>query len=68
MRTTLDLPEDLIRTAMKLTGARTKTGLIVRALRDIVRRNKIAGLKEYKGKVNLDIDLSALRKRRCPSW
>lgn len=63
MRTTLDLPQDLIEEAMRVSNIKTKTALIVRALEEFVRRNKLAKLKDYKGQVDLDIDLSALRKR-----
>ena len=63
MRTTLDLPEELINEAMKITKANTKTDLIKLALYNIIQKNKIKSLKNYKGKVNLDIDLNILRAR-----
>jgi len=63
MRTTLDIPEELMSEAMKITKARNKTELIKYALRNIIQRDKLSGLKKYKGKVDLDIDLNALRKR-----
>jgi Arc/MetJ family transcription regulator len=63
MRTTLDLPEDLINEAMKITKANTKTDLIKLALYNIIQKNKIKSLKNYKGKINLDIDLNILRAR-----
>ena len=63
MRTTIDIPEKLINEAMKLTKARTKTELIKLALSDIIRKNKIKSIKNYKGKINLDIDLNTLRGR-----
>jgi len=64
MRTTLDLPENLIKEAMNLTRAKTKTALIIRAIEDLVRKQKIEGLKDFKGKVDLDIDINSLRKRK----
>ncbi|MEN6475054.1 MAG: type II toxin-antitoxin system VapB family antitoxin [Syntrophaceae bacterium] len=67
MRTTLDLPEDLIAEAMKATRINTKTQLIITALEDLIRKSKISGLKAYKGKVDLDIDMNALRDRQCRS-
>ncbi len=65
MRTTLDLPEQLVKAAMKVTHFKTKTALIKHALADIVRRHKVAGLRKYRGKIDLDIDLDALRENRC---
>lgn len=63
MRTTLDLPEDLIREAMDLTHIKTKTELIRQAVKSLIQREKLQGIKKYFGKVDLDIDLDSLRKR-----
>ena len=63
MRTTLDIPESLINEALRITHSRTKTELIKLALENIIRKNKIMGLKKYRGKIDLDIDLNTLRKR-----
>jgi len=63
MRTTLDLPESLLKEAMKVTHTGTKTAVIVKALEEIVRKSKISGIKKYKGKIDLDIDLNELRDR-----
>ena len=63
MRTTLDLPESLLTEAMKVTHIQTKTKVIVTALEELIRKSKIKELKEFKGKVDLDIDLDNLRCR-----
>ncbi len=63
MRTTLDLPEDLLSEAMRLTHITTKTRVIIDALDELVRKAKIAELKEYRGKIDLDINLNELRNR-----
>jgi len=65
MRTTLDLPEDLIDEAMKVTQINTKTKVIITALEDLIRKSKISGLKDFKGKIDLDIDMDAVRGRQC---
>jgi hypothetical protein len=67
MRTTLDLPKDLIDEAMKVANIHTKTQLIITALEELIRKSKISGLKEFKGKVDLDIDLETIRGRPCRS-
>jgi len=64
MRTTLDLPQDLLKEAMKLTQTNTKTGVIVLALNELVRKSKIYDLKKYKGKIDLDINLNKIRGRQ----
>lgn len=63
MRTTLDLPENLLNEAMKVTHTDTKTAVIVKALEELVRKSKITGIKKYRGKIDLDIDLNELRSR-----
>jgi len=63
MRTTIDIPEDLINEAMNLTKSPTKTALIKIALSNIIQKNKVKNLKSFKGKVDLGIDLDTLRNR-----
>lgn len=63
MRTTLDLPEPLIKQAMKVSHQKTKTAVIVTALEELVRKNRLQGLKAFRGKLDLDVDLDTLRKR-----
>jgi len=63
MRTTLDLPEDLLNEAMAITHITTKTDVIKTALINLIQKERIKDLKQYYGKVNLDIDLAVLRKR-----
>ena len=64
MRTTLDLPEDLIKEAMKATRIETKTKVIITALEELIRKTKISDLKKFKGKVNLEMDLDVIRGRK----
>ena len=63
MRTTIDIPIDLINEAMRVTKSATKTELIKMALYNIIQKNKIKSLKNYKGKMDFDIDLNILRDR-----
>jgi len=64
MRTTLDLPEKLLAEAMKATHQKTKTAVIVTALEDLIRKSRIRGLRQFRGKVDLELDMEAVRKRR----
>jgi len=63
MRTTLDLPENLLLEAMKVTHTNTKTGVIVRALEELVRKSKISDIKKFRGKIDIDINLDEIRDR-----
>ncbi len=64
MRTTLDLPEDLLKKAMSLSQIKTKTQVITTALQEMIRKSEISDLKNFKGKVNLEIDINTLRGRQ----
>ncbi|OGR88688.1 MAG: hypothetical protein A3A86_05000 [Elusimicrobia bacterium RIFCSPLOWO2_01_FULL_60_11] len=63
MRTTLDLPQDLLRKAQSVLHARTKTETIILGLKQVLRRDKISGLIALRGKMNLKIDLKKSRER-----
>ena len=63
MRTTIEIPDPLVHEAMLLTKIPTKTGLVKFALENVIQREKIKALSKYYGKLNLDIDLDALRNR-----
>lgn len=63
MRTTLDLPEDLLTKAMSLVQIKTKTQVIIVALQELIRKAELSELKKFKGKINLDIDLNQIRDR-----
>ena len=63
MRTTLDLSDTLLEEAMALTKITTKTEVITQALENLIQKEKVQQLKNYYGKIDLDIDLGTLRKR-----
>jgi Arc/MetJ family transcription regulator len=64
MRTTLDLPEELIEEARLALGFKSKTDTVVLALRELLRRRRLEELKELMGSVRLQIDLPKSRRRR----
>ena len=67
MRTTLDLPEDLLLEAMKTTQISTKTKVIITALEQLITKSKISEIKKYKGQIDLGINIDELRWRNCRS-
>ena len=56
MRTTLDLPAELVEEARAALGYKSKTDTVVFALKEIVRRTRIDELKDLIGKIDLDVD------------
>jgi len=67
MRTTLDLPIELLEEARTALGFKSKTDTIVLALRELVRRRRIDELKDLLGHVELNIDIPASRRRPAAS-
>jgi hypothetical protein len=67
MRTTLDLPNELLEEALKITNEKNRTSLIVNSVKSTIRRYKLAELIKKQGTIPLDIDLEQLRKRRSES-
>jgi Arc/MetJ family transcription regulator len=63
MRTTLDLPQDLLEEAQRLLGFKSKTDVVVLSLTELVRRRRIEELKALPGKIELELDIAASRRR-----
>lgn len=63
MRTTLDLPPELVNEAQRLLGFKSKTDTVVQSLRDLIRRKRIEELRELLGTVILDVDVPKSRRR-----
>jgi len=63
MRTTLDIPENLIEEARQLLGFKSKTDTVVLSLQELIRRRRIEQLKSLMGAVKLEIDLPRSRRR-----
>ncbi len=63
MRTTLDLPEDLVEAARDAIGFKSKTDTVVYALKEVVRRSRVEDLKKMFGTVRVDLDISHSRRR-----
>lgn len=52
MRTTLQIPDDLLSQAIRMAQAKTKTEVIIRALEEFVRQRKIEKLIASAGKIH----------------
>jgi Arc/MetJ family transcription regulator len=65
MRTTFDVPEEMLEEARRLLGFKSKTDVVIVALRELIRRRRLDELKELAGAIDLEIDLN--RSRRRPS-
>jgi Arc/MetJ family transcription regulator len=63
MRTTLNLDDEALARAMKLSGGKTKTEVINEALREYSRRRRVRELLKFQGRVQWQGNLDDLRKR-----
>ncbi|MFH0919449.1 MAG: type II toxin-antitoxin system VapB family antitoxin [Fibrobacterota bacterium] len=63
MRTTLDLPQQLMEEAIKVSHCQTKTEVIQVALKNLIQQERVREIKKFRGKVRIKIDLDRLRDR-----
>ena len=64
LRTNIEIDEDLVNEAMRLTHARTKKELVNLALRELVSRARRKRILDLEGKVDWVGDLDDMRKSR----
>lgn len=63
MRTTVDIPADLLGDAMRLARAKTKTMTIILGLQELISRHKLEQLRALRGRIKLTTDVRMARKR-----
>ena len=65
MKTTIDIPSDVMDEAMKFTGAKTKREAVVGAVEDFNRRHRLAALaKRLRGSMPNFMTQEDLKKMR----
>jgi hypothetical protein len=65
MRTTVDLPEDLLEEARRLGHFRTKQETLTAGLHELIRKAHREALRGLAGKLDLDLDIARSRGRRA---
>ncbi|MBL7174861.1 MAG: type II toxin-antitoxin system VapB family antitoxin [Desulfobacteraceae bacterium] len=63
-RTNIVVDENLVQTALKATGLKTRRALIDFALRDLLRRESQKRILELRGQINWEGDLKTIRQGR----
>ncbi len=63
MRTTIEIPEDLIKEVMKISRTKTKTAAVRVALEQFVMNKKMNRLLDYRGRIQLDAGPSAISRK-----
>ena len=64
MKTTLNIPEELVNKTMKLSKSKTKTAAIITAMEEYVRRKKLEDIIGMKGKLRFTDDWEKARHER----
>jgi Arc/MetJ family transcription regulator len=64
MLTNIDLDEELVETAMRLSGDRTKRAVVHRALEELIRVARLRGLSGARGTLKWEGNLAELREER----
>ena len=65
MRTNIELDEELIRSAMEVSGAKTKRAAVEQALRLMLRLKAQEGARQLRGTVAWEGDLNTMREGRA---
>lgn len=66
MRTNIVIDDQLMKRAMRASGAATKREAVESALRLLVRLKQQEGLRRLRGKLKWEGDLKAIRRDRFP--
>jgi Arc/MetJ family transcription regulator len=64
MRTNVEIDDDLLTEARRLTGVKTKREAVDLALRELVARHRRLGILELRGRVHWEGDLETSRRGR----
>lgn len=54
MRATLNLPDELINEILRITGEKSKTKALTKAMEEFIRQKKINQLIELSGKIEIE--------------
>ena len=64
MRTNVVIDDKLMRTTLRITGLKTKREAVDLGLRTLVRLGKQAEIRKFRGKLDWQGDLEAMRRDR----
>ena len=66
MKTTMNIPNELISKAMRATGSKTKTGAVIIALKEVIRKKKIDKIMDLAGTLEFvdDEEIDRVRHER----
>jgi len=68
MRTNIDIDDKLMKQAMKAANAATKKATVEAALRQMIRLKRQEGIRKWRGRIQWDGDIAAMREGRTFDW
>ena len=63
MRTTFDIPDELLKKAQKLLGIKSKREVVIFSLKELIRRKEVAKIVDLVGRYEFEIDPVKSRRR-----
>ena len=63
MRTTVEIPDELLSEALRTAHVKTKTMVITLGLKELINRHKLDRLRALRGQIQLNVDVRKSRKR-----
>ena len=66
-RTVINIREDLLKKAKKMTGMKKKVDIVNYALNQLVKQKELEGIIAFAGKVEWDGNLEEMRRNRFDS-
>ena len=62
MRTTIDIDREALEDALAATGEKSRSRVVNRALRELVRQRRLTELRELAGNIEIDDNLAELKE------
>ena len=63
MRTTIEIPNNLIKDAMQISRVKTKTMAIILGLKELINSHKLQQLRALRGQISMSMNPRISRKR-----
>ncbi len=64
MRTTIDIPDDLLEEARRISNSRTKRETVLAGLEELIRKGHREELRGLAGRIDLRVNVTRSRKRK----
>ena len=63
MRTTIDIPQELLEEAQSILGFKSKSDVVIYSLKEVIRKKKLKELADLAGRVEFEKSARELRSK-----